>query len=268
MSTGLAFPDISPIAFKIGFFVVRWYALAYIFGILATWGLVSKMNQKEKESLSSKQLENFVTYAIIAILLGGRLGYVLFYHFSYYLQNPLHIFFLWEGGMSFHGALCAFIGALFIFCAKEKIALFRFSDMIAAVAPVGLFLGRIANFINGELYGRTTNVPWGVRFPNGGSVPRHPSQLYEAFLEGIVLFILLNTLWWFVPKIRNKHGFISGLFLCLYSLFRAFIELFREPDEQLGFFWNHLTMGQILCLPMFLGGILLIFLSYKGKQNG
>ncbi|MBO7332253.1 MAG: prolipoprotein diacylglyceryl transferase [Alphaproteobacteria bacterium] len=266
MNTGLAFPDISPIAFSFGFIVVRWYALAYIFGILLAWGLVTKMRQQE-DFFSTKQLDDFVAYAVISILLGGRLGYVLFYHFSHYLQHPLEILFLWQGGMSFHGALLAFIGMLIWFCKKEKLPFLKFSDMIATVAPVGLFLGRLANFVNGELYGRATSVPWGIRFPSGGEIARHPSQLYEACLEGFFLFILLNLLWWKFPKIREKQGFFSGLFLSVYAIVRFGIEYFREPDAQIGFIFSVLTMGQILCLPMLLIGLVLIYISFRGSKN-
>lgn len=266
MNTGLAFPDISPIAFSLGFIVIRWYALAYIFGILLAWGLITKM-RKEEDFFSAQQLDDFVAYAVISILLGGRLGYVLFYHFSHYLQNPLEILFLWQGGMSFHGALIAFIGMLFLFCKKQKIPFLRFSDIVATVAPVGLFLGRLANFVNGELYGRETSVPWGIRFPAGGGIPRHPSQVYEALSEGLFLFILLNLLWWKAPKIREKKGFISGTFLFFYALSRFGIEYVREPDAQLGFFFSVLTMGQILCIPMMLFGIYLICFSLKGIKN-
>lgn len=259
MYAGLPFPEIDPVAFQWGWFIVRWYSLAYIFGLLGAWGLARKMSRVSGSQWTVLKIDDFVLWATVGIILGGRLGYVLFYNFAYYMEHPMQILSIWQGGMSFHGGLIGVIIASVLFAQKKEIPLFSMTDIVVCVAPIGLFLGRLANFINGELYGRITQqVPWAVIFPEGGSLPRHPSQIYEALTEGLLLFIILNILWWFVPKYRERRGFLTGLFLVLYALFRFGLEFCREPDAHLGFLFRNLTMGQLLCVPMLLFGIVII----------
>lgn len=262
MYQGLMFPQIDPVAFQIGWIVIRWYSLAYIFGLLFAWGLARKMSRKAHSTFTVLKIDDFLIWATVGIILGGRLGYVLFYNLAYYLEFPLQILALWQGGMSFHGGLIGVIVATFLFAKRKEISPFAMGDILVCVAPIGLFLGRLANFANGELYGRISHsVPWVMVFPHAGSEPRHPSQLYEAFFEGIILFIILNALWWFVPKYRNRTGFMSGLFFILYGIFRFGLEFFRAPDDHLGFVLNNLSMGQLLCIPMMLFGVWIILKS-------
>lgn len=262
MYSGIAFPEINPIAFQLGFIAIRWYSLAYILGLIGAWGLARKMSRVEKSPFTVLKIDDFLVWATFGIIIGGRLGYVLFYNIRYFLEFPLHILALWEGGMSFHGGLIGVIVATFLFAWKKQVPPLTIGDIIVCVAPIGLFLGRLANFANGELYGRVSqSVPWVMIFPGGGALPRHPSQLYEAALEGLLLFSILNALWWFVPKYRKRTGFLSGLFFVLYGLFRFILEFFREPDAHLGFIWKQLSMGQLLCLPMILFGLWLILRS-------
>lgn len=255
------FPNIDPVAVAIGPLQIRWYALAYLAGFLLGWRYCMKLagapDKKRTRRPDAQDIDDFLPWVVLGVILGGRLGYVLFYNFEYYLAHPAHIPFIWEGGMSFHGGALGVIAVTLIYARKHKIDLLRLSDILAASVPIGLFFGRIANFINGELYGRVTDSPLGMVFPHGGPEPRHPSQLYEAFLEGMVLFIVL-ALMAQSEKIRNKPGVIAGTFLIGYGIFRAFIENFREPDAQLGFLAMGLTMGQVLCIPMVLGGGYLI----------
>lgn len=262
MYSGIPFPDIDPVIFQIGIFALRWYSMAYLVGILLAWWLLRKMSIFSKSTFTVLKVDDFLGYAIAGIILGGRLGYVLFYNLFYFIENPLEIFALWNGGMSFHGGLLGMIITTIIFCKVKKINLFMVSDMLCAIAPIGLFLGRLANFVNGELYGRVTyDVPWAIIFPMGGIEPRHPSQLYEALWEGLLMFIILNFIWWKKEKYRNRYGFTAGMFFCLYALGRGFLEIFREPDAHLGFFAHYLTMGQILCIPMLVLGSWLIYRS-------
>ncbi len=264
----ITFPNISPVAMAVGPLEIRWYSLAYLVGILLSWFLIKRYNKTQKSNLSNQMIDDFISWAIIAIIAGGRLGYVLFYNFSYYLNNPLKAFAIWDGGMSFHGAVLMFIATVFIFCRKYKINPFYFGDLICITAPIGLFLGRIANFVNAELYGRKApDFAYAVIFPNTDGTPRHASQLYEAFLEGFLLFIILNLLWQ-ITSLRPKHGFFVGIFFACYGIFRFIIEYFREPDYQLGFIINNFTMGQILCLPMIIFGIWLITRVFIRGKNG
>lgn len=259
MYQGLTFPQIDPVAFQLGWIIIRWYSLAYIFGLVLAWGLARKMSRQSHSTFTVLKIDDFLIWATVGIILGGRLGYVLFYNLEYYLEFPLQILALWQGGMSFHGGLIGVIIATLLFAKRKDISPFVMGDILVCVAPIGLFLGRLANFINGELYGRvSTAVPWVMVFPMGGEAPRHPSQLYEAFAEGILLFVILNLLWWFVPKYRNRTGFMTGLFFILYGFFRFGLEYFREPDDHLGFVLAHLSMGQLLCVPMALFGLWLI----------
>jgi phosphatidylglycerol:prolipoprotein diacylglycerol transferase len=233
--------------------------LAYIAGILLGWWYITKEHaRKPIPNLTQKALEDVVTWAVVGVIGGGRLGYVLFYKPSYYIEHPSQILHLWEGGMSFHGGCLGVILSFILFCRRYKIRFFEMIDVIACAAPFGLFFGRIANFINGELYGRATDVAWGMVFPRGGELPRHPSQLYEAALEGIVLFCVLHTLLK-VKNARNKPGMLGGTFIAGYAIARMIVECFREPDEFLGFFAGFVTMGQILSLPMLGYGLYLIF---------
>ncbi len=256
--------DLQPVLFSFGFFEIRWYSLAYIFGILIGWWLGKKIIQVRFQNMDFnfdiKDFDNLITYLIISLVVGGRLGYVLFYNFGYYLSNPFHILKIWEGGMSFHGALIGIIICTCWFSVKKNIPTFFLLDIVACVAPIGIFFGRIANFINGELIGKTTNVFWGVIFPNVDNNPRHPSQLYEAFLEGIVLFIIINLV---LFKKNYKTGFCSYMFLIVYGIFRIFSEFFREPDSQLGYIFGYVSMGMLLSLLMIFTGIILYSLSKK-----
>ena len=259
MYSGLPFPEIDPVAFQWGWLIIRWYSLAYIFGLLGAWGLARVMSKKSGSQWTVLKIDDFLLWATIGIILGGRLGYVFFYNLNYYLEYPAQILAIWQGGMSFHGGLIGVIVAAILFARKKEIPLFSMSDILVCVAPIGLFLGRVANFINGELFGRETQqVPWAIIFPAGGDMPRHPSQLYEALTEGILLFVILNVLWWFVPKYRERAGFLTGLFFILYGLSRFVLEFFREPDAHLGFIFEQLTMGQLLCIPMVLLGVLIV----------
>ena len=266
MYSGIPFPQIDPVLFQWGFFAVRWYSLAYIFGILGAWWLARRMSVYSHSTFTPLKMDDFLMWATIGIVAGGRLGYVLFYNFHYFCEYPLKIFAVWEGGMSFHGGLLGVIVATILFAKKRQINILTMGDILACVAPIGLFLGRLANFVNGELFGRVSHaVPWVMYFPQGGPEPRHPSQLYEAACEGVVLFIVLNTLWWFFPKYRQRNGFFSGIFLLLYGLMRLGLEFFREPDFQLGFIFEYITMGQILCVPMIVFGIM--FLNYAAPRS-
>ena len=248
--------NFDPVALEIFSLEIRWYSLAYIFGILVGWILSKKLfiqNIKIK-----KNFDDFLTYIIIGIIFGGRLGYIFIYNLNYYLNNPLDIFKIWQGGMSFHGGLIGIILASIIFAKKNNQNAFLYLDIVALVAPIGIFFGRIANFINSELYGTITNAPWAVIFIQIDNFPRHPSQLYEALLEGIFLFLLLI---YFKNKFLNKPGVISALFLIFYSTFRFFVEFYREPDEQLGYIFFNLSMGQVISLIFALSGILLFYLK-------
>lgn len=266
----LNFPHIDPIIFSIGPLHLRWYGLMYVLGFLATYLLVKKQIRDFKFSELSNHFENLNMVLILSVIIGGRLGYVLFYNLPYYLEHPLEIPATWTGGMSFHGAALAIILSFLVFCRKHNINLYKTADLYTATIPIGLGLGRLGNFINGELYGRVTEQPWGMVFPGAGNLPRHPSQLYEAFLEGLVLFILLWTLrkkpW--ESQSRWPHGCISALFLIGYGSFRIIIENFREPDQHLGFIIWHLTMGQILSICMIAIGCFVWFLLALKKQKG
>ena len=262
---GLEYPQISPIAFAIGPFVVRWYSLAYLFGILAAWFLVNRNIKKYNLSLSKENIEDLVFYVTLGIILGGRLGYVLFYGTEEFWRHPLQIFAVWKGGMSFHGGVLGVILAVFLFARKIKYSFLGITDLVVLYAPIGIFLGRLANFVNDELWGRVTDVPWAVRFPSGGGLPRHPSQLYEAFFEGIVMFVLLNCLWR-LPKVRQHQGTVSALFVLLYGVFRISMEQFRQPDAHMGFFFFNLTMGQILSFPLMALGLIVLYVLWKPKS--
>ena len=264
MLLAIPFPDIDPVAFEIGPLIVRWYALAYIAGILAGWKYCQWLNRRPAGLVPQTALDDFLAWAVLGVILGGRLGYVLFYQPGHYLANPLAILEVWRGGMSFHGGLVGTAIAMILFAQARRIPLLALTDLVAAATPIGLGLGRIANFINGELYGRPTDVPWAVVFPAGGPAPRHPSQLYEAMLEGVALFLLLLVLVR-VFEARKRPGLISGVFLLGYGAARIFAEFFREPDPQLGFLWGGATMGQLLTLPMMAGGVALLLIARRRR---
>jgi len=256
----IPFPAIDPIAVAIGPFAIRWYALAYIVGLLLGWRYCLWLAKRPPAVASQAVIDDFLVWATLGVVLGGRTGYVLFYKPSFYFQNPGEILQLWHGGMSFHGGALGVIVALFLFCRQRSLSFFAFADIITAAIPIGLFFGRVANFINAELWGRTTSVPWGVIFPgpDAGFQPRHPSQLYEAGLEGLLLFALLAVAVWRFRTLRQV-GLTSGLFLIGYAVCRIVAELFREPDAQLGFLFAGTTMGQLLSLPMLAFGIAIVW---------
>ena len=253
--------NFDPVAFQILSLEIRWYSLAYIIGILSGW--IYCKNKIIKDKVILDLFDDFITYCIIGIILGGRLGYVLLYNPGYYLQNPIEILMLWNGGMSFHGGLIGIIFVTVLFSKKNRLNPFIFLDLISLVAPIGIFFGRIANFINSELYGIPTNVAWSVKFVLIDNMKRHPSQLYEAFFEGIFLFLILN---FFFKKIYFiKPGQISSLFLIFYSLFRFFIEFFRAPDQQIGYIIFGLTLGQLISVIFLIMGTLLFII--KKNEN-
>ena len=253
----IPYPVIDPVALELGPLAIRWYSLAYLVGIIIGWRYALYLGQLDNRRPNKQDLDDFVTWAVLGVIVGGRLGYVLFYQPLYFLQNPLHVFAVWEGGMAFHGGAAGVIVAMLLYARHRKFSPFALADIVCTVVPVGLLLGRLANFINGELYGRVTDVAWGMVFPRGGDLPRHPSQLYQAFLEGIVLTCVLAVLA-HRPEIRRRPGYISGVFLLGYGIARVIGELFREPDPQLGFLIGPITMGQLLSVPMALAGIFLI----------
>lgn len=251
----LAFPIIDPVAVSIGPFAVRWYALAYIVGLVAGWRIAMRLAAQPDSKVTPEQIDGFLLWATLGVVLGGRLGYVLFYNLGYYLQNPVEIFAVWQGGMSFHGGMLGVIIGMYLYCRIVKVSFLAFTDVIACVAPIGLFFGRIANFINGELWGRVApDFALSMIFPTGGPLPRHPSQLYQAAMEGLILLILINVLRWKTDSVQ-RPGILSGVFLIGYGMARIIGELFREPDRQIGYLVGGTTMGQWLSLPMVLVGI-------------
>jgi phosphatidylglycerol:prolipoprotein diacylglycerol transferase len=250
----LSFPIIDPVAIEIGPIAIRWYALAYIAGLVLGWRYALVLARTAPTAIAGKLIDDYLTWAVLAIILGGRLGYALFYQPGVYLEDPVRFLKIWEGGMAFHGGFLGIVVLTLVFCRQHKINLLAFGDIIAMVAPIGLCLGRIANFINGELWGRVTDVSWGMVFPTGGPLPRHPSQLYQAALEGVALFAVL----WALNRAgvrRSAPGAMIGAFLIGYGIARLVGEVFRQPDPQLGFLLFGATMGQLLSLPMVLAGV-------------
>jgi phosphatidylglycerol:prolipoprotein diacylglycerol transferase len=264
--SAIAFPMIDPVAVSIGPLVVRWYALAYVAGLLFGWlvarHLVAKPDRWGRTPpTDAAGLDDLLVLIAFGVILGGRIGYVFFYNAEYYAANPLEAFIVWHGGMSFHGGLLGAIAGMCWFAWRRKQPILPIFDLVACVAPIGIFFGRLANFVNSELWGRTTDVPWAVVFPNGGPLPRHPSQLYEAALEGLLLFIIVQlAVRWGALK---QPGLVAGIFGLGYGLARITSEFFREPDAQIGFFADHITMGMILSLPLVVGGLVLIALSRR-----
>ncbi len=266
----LEFPIIDPIALQLGPFAIRWYALAYLAGIFGGWHYMNKLVDRYSYDRPNKEdIENFISLAVMGIVVGGRAGYVLFYNWSYYKFNLIETLYIWEGGMSFHGGMLGVFLAIFFFSKMNNIPLFLLSDYVTAAAPIGLFFGRIANFINGELYGRVTDATWGMVFPHAGEYPRHPSQLYEAALEGLLLFIILGVI--IRTKFAQKYnGFVSGCFLAGYGISRFVIEFYRQPDTHIGLLDTGLSMGQSLSLPMItLGVLIMLYTAYfQPKKEG
>lgn len=263
----LTFPAIDPVLVEIGPISIRWYGLAYLVGIVAGWRYALYLARLYGGRPASTDIESLVLWITFGIILGGRFGYVLFYELDAYLQKPLSILVLWHGGMSFHGGLVGVTAAIIIFAWKNELPLLKIADIVAPTVPIGLFFGRLANFINGELWGRVTDAPWAMVYPGAGDLPRHPSQLYEASLEGLVLFVVLVVLV-HRQSIRKRLGLITGVFLLGYGLSRITVELFREPDAFLGSLPAGLTMGQILSLPMVAVGIALILRAILAPGDG
>jgi phosphatidylglycerol---prolipoprotein diacylglyceryl transferase len=257
----LPFPAIDPVLIEIGPFAIRWYALAYIAGLVLGWQCLKRLVQRPGWRLTPAEIDDFLVYVTLGVVIGGRLGYVLFYRPGFYLEQPLEALAVWHGGMSFHGGVLGVVGAAALFGHLRRRSVLEIADAVCAAAPIGLFFGRIANFINGELFGRVSDVPWAVVFPYGGPEPRHPSQLYEAGLEGLLLFAVMSWFAW-RPREPGSDGRLAGIFLIGYGLARSFAELFREPDAHLGYLVGGLTMGQLLSLPMIVLGALLVVRSY------
>ena len=253
--------NFDPVAFQIFSLEIRWYSLAYIIGITIGWIYCKKKLIKDQHILSL--FDDFITYLIIGVILGGRLGYALFYNLKFYIENPIEILMVWNGGMSFHGGLIGVIVASKLFSSKHKVNQFIFLDLVALSAPIGIFFGRVANFINSELYGRSTDLPWSVQFLLIDNVKRHPSQLYEAFFEGVILFLILQ--YFFKKDYLQNSGQISGLFLIFYSLFRFLAEFFRSPDPQIGYLILNLTLGQLISIIFLMIGIFIFYL--KKNEN-
>lgn len=266
----IPFPAFDPIVFSVGPFAIRWYALAYIAGILGAWWLARRIAENQKlwggrSPIKATDVDDVITWCALGIVVGGRLGYVLFYGKSYFFEHPLEIFVLWHGGMSFHGGFLGTIVALLLYARSKKISMLSMLDLGAIVTPIGLFLGRIANFVNGELWGRVTDVPWAIIFPHAGDLPRHPSQLYEAALEGIVLFAI-GIIVAYSGGLK-RPGLIGGLFVGFYGLARVASEQFREPDAQLGYLTGGLTMGTLLSLPMIVVGAIAIVCALRAAPR-
>lgn len=260
----LLFPDIDPVIFRIGPFAMRWYGLMYILGFLAGYGLtIYQLRGGRKPQISRDAVDDLFFYLIIGLIVGARLGYAVFYNLGFYIENPLEIFMVWHGGMSFHGGLAGALIAGVIIIKRKKLPFRATADLVIPAAPVGICLGRLGNFINGELFGKPADVPWAMVFPQGGPVSRHPSQLYEAFFEGLLLFAIL----WFYKDRKKREGDVFAIFLILYGFFRTFCEFFRLPDVQLGFVLGSLSMGQVLSLIMILIGIGLKFILFPWLER-
>jgi phosphatidylglycerol:prolipoprotein diacylglycerol transferase len=254
--TVIPFPNIDPEIIRIGPVAIRWYGMMYILGFASSYLLVLYQIKKKAIAISRSQVDDIYFYLVIGLLAGARLGYILFYNLSYYLANPLEIFVLWHGGMSFHGGVIGTFILGYIAMKRRNIPFWKMTDLMIVTAPLGIFFGRIGNFINGELFGKPATVPWAMIFPDGGNVPRHPSQLYEAFSEGILLFAIL----WLYRNRKKREGDVFALFIIGYAVFRIICEFFREPDVQMGYLFGFVTMGQILSFAMLAIGLLLKFL--------
>ncbi len=259
----LTYPEIDPVIFQIGaHLAIRWYGVMYLLGFLFGYLIIRHLARLRQLPLDAEQISDLLFYVVVGVILGGRLGYTLFYNFGYYLRHPLEILAVWEGGMSFHGGLLGVVVASVVFCLRKKVPVLLTGDILTTAATVGLGLGRIGNFINGELWGRVTEVPWGMVFPGAGPLPRHPSQLYEAVLEGPVLLAILYLL----HRRRVYWGIPFFAFFAGYGLFRFALEFFRQPDAHLGFLWGGATMGQLLSLPMIAAGVAGTVYSLRKKR--
>jgi len=250
----IPYPNIDPVIIRIGPLAVRWYGVMYLLGFTSSFFLVRRQIKEKGLKFGRDFVDSLFSYLILGLLLGARLGYVVFYDLPEYIRNPLEIFAIWHGGMSFHGGLIGSIIAGVLFCRRSKVDFWQVSDLVIVTAPIGLGLGRLGNFINSELYGRVTDVPWAMVFPSGGPLPRHPSQLYEFFLEGVTLFTIL----WIFKNKGFRSGVLTSMFLILYGMFRFTLEFFREPDVQLGYIFGPFTMGQVLSASMVVAGVLLL----------
>ena len=256
------FSQIDPVAFSLGPLSVRWYGLMYLFGFAFAMWLAGRRADAPNSGWTRNEVSDLLFYGFLGVILGGRIGYVLFYNFDLFLADPTYLFKIWTGGMSFHGGLIGVITAMIWFAHKTKRHFFTVADFVAPLIPFGLGVGRIGNFMNGELWGRVTDVPWAIIFPEAGPEPRHPSQLYQFALEGVVLFIILNLFW----RKNPPRGAISGMFLLFYGLFRFLVEFVRQPDSQLGLYFQEISMGQILSTPMIIIGALMFWVAYKRPQ--
>lgn len=256
----LTYPKIDPVVFSLGPLSVHWYGIMYLLGFAGAWYLGQRRAERKNSVLQPNQISDLIFYGAMGVVLGGRAGYVIFYNFDYFLQDPLWLFAIWQGGMSFHGGLLGVVLALYLYARKLGVSFFALTDFVVPLVPIGLGAGRMGNFIGGELWGRVTSAPWGMVFPGAGELPRHPSQLYQFALEGVLLFLLL----WFFSSRAKPTMVVSGLFLLLYGLFRFGVEFFRQPDAHLGFLaMDWLTMGQILSLPMVIIGGLFMVMGYR-----
>ncbi|MBI2353631.1 MAG: prolipoprotein diacylglyceryl transferase [Deltaproteobacteria bacterium] len=259
----MQFPNIDPVFLKIGPLQFRWYGLMYVISFVVAYLFLRAESRRKQLPLTSDDIADLVFYGAMGVVLGGRLGYILFYNLGFYLANPLKVFAVWEGGMSFHGGTLGVVAAFILYARRKKIPIVALTDMVAQCAPIGLGLGRIGNFINGELYGRETDAPWGIVFPGGGGVPRHPSQLYEALLEGLVLFVIVR----FAARRTSTAGVPTWTACAGYGLFRFIVEFFRQPDAQLGTFLGLFSMGQFLSLPMFLLGAFMVLRLLRKRPS-
>ncbi|MDD2366278.1 MAG: prolipoprotein diacylglyceryl transferase [Desulfuromonadaceae bacterium] len=259
----MQFPHIDPVFLSIGPLQFRWYGLMYVLSFIFTYFIIRSESLRKELPLTKDDVADLVFYGAMGVVLGGRLGYILFYNLTFYINNPLKLFAVWEGGMSFHGGFLGVVVAFLIYAKRKNISFFTIIDIAALCAPVGLGFGRIGNFINGELYGRATDLPWGIIFPGSDGLPRHPSQLYEAFLEGLTLFIAVR----FMSRKTDLTGVAAWTFCAGYGLFRFTVEFFRQPDAQIGFLFGGISMGQILSLPMFMAGISMVVFLINRKSK-
>lgn len=261
----LQYPQLNPIAFHLGPLAVHWYGLMYLLSFACAWAVALWRAKKHPElHWTPEQISDLIFYLALGVVIGGRLGYMLFYDFNQWIAHPLSVFKVWQGGMSFHGGVIGTTLAAILCSRKTGHRLYELTDFAAPLVPIGLALGRMGNFINAELWGRVTQQPWGMIFPNGGPLPRHPSQLYELFFEGVVLFVIL---WWFARKPRPPFA-VTGLFLLLYGVFRIGVEFFREPDVQIGYIGGWLTEGQLLSIPLIVAGVVFLLRAYRLKHQG
>ncbi len=259
----MVFPPLDPVIVSIGPLSIRWYGMMYLLGFVGAYFMMCHVARLRSWPFDRNTVADLLFYGVLGVVLGGRLGYTLFYNFPYYSRQPLEIFYVWEGGMSFHGGLLGVLVAMAVFCYRRNYAFLQVADLVVSAVPIGLGLGRIGNFINAELWGKVTALPWGIVFPGAGSLPRHPSQLYEALLEGLVLLLAVYVL----QRSRSRRGVPAFAFLLLYGVFRFGVEFVRQPDQQLGYLWGGATMGQLLSLPMIAVGLAGIIVVLKRRSH-